>query len=496
MLIAHDLGTSGNKATLISNTGEMLSSVTVPYGADWGADGKAEQNPHDWWNALCQATRDLIAQAEVDANEIEAVSFSGQMMGMVPLDGQGEPIRPAIIWADTRSTAQCDRVLETISMDQAYKITGHRLNCTYSLTKIMWLRDHEPDAFAAMKKFCLAKDYVAYKLTGVLATDPSDASSTNAYDQHAKTWSEEIIQAADLDLSLFPDIAESTDVIGTVTAEAAAATGLAEGTKVVMGGGDGPLAALGAGIIDAESGAYCYLGSSSWVSVASDKPLLDPEMRSMTFNHVIPGMFVPTATMQAGGASASWAVEVLGGGASYDDIFEAASEVEAATQGLFFLPHLIGERSPYWNPLARGVFAGLHIEHKQPHMVRAVLEGVAFNLLTGLRAFTDAGWSIDHIDAIGGLAKSSLMMKLMADIWDLPVAARNIVDEANAIGAAVVAGVGAGVFEDFSIAQRLSQRSADVEPDPARVQAYRRPYDLFLDAYRKIEPWFDSIAAL
>lgn len=496
MLIAHDLGTSGNKATLVDDDGAMLASVTVSYGADWGSDGKAEQNPNDWWNALCQATRDLIAKANVNADDIDAVGFSGQMMGVVPLDGEGDPVRPAIIWADTRSTKQCDRLLAQVSMEDAYRITGHRLNPTYSLTKVMWMRDNEPDNFNRMEKFCLAKDYVAYKLTGVIATDPSDASSTNAYDQSAKGWSEEIIGAADLDLSLFPDIAESTDVIGEVTKEAAEATGLRPGTKVVIGGGDGPMAALGAGVIDAASGAYACLGSSSWVSVASDEPLLDPKMRSMTFNHVIPGKFVPTATMQAGGASVSWAMEVLGENRGYDAVLGDAAEVEAALKGLFFLPYLIGERSPYWNPLARGVFAGLHMEHKQPHMVRAVLEGVTFNLLTGLEAFTDAGMEIDHIDAIGGLAKSSLMMRLMADIWGLPVAARNIVDEANAIGAAVVAGVGAGIFDDFAISKTLSKRSEDTVPNTERTEAYKRPYELFLNAYERIEPWFDDIAKL
>lgn len=496
MIIAHDLGTSGNKATLVDNEGKMLASVTVSYGADWGSDGKAEQNPHDWWHALCQATQELIRKANVNPSDIEAVGFSGQMMGVVPLDGGGEPVRPAIIWADTRSTKQCDQMLSQISMEEAYKITGHRLNPTYSLTKIMWMRDTEPDNFARMKKFCLAKDYVAFKLTGVIVTDPSDASSTNAFDQAKHDWSEDIIEAANLDRRLFPDIAESSDVIGHVTEKAAHATGLRPGTKVVIGGGDGPTAALGAGVIDEASGAYACLGSSSWVSVASDQPLLDPQMRSMTFNHVIPGRFVPTATMQAGGASVSWAMDVLGEKRHYDSVLAEAAQVEAATKGLFFLPYLIGERSPYWNPLARGVFAGLHMEHKQPHMVRAVLEGVTFNLLTGLKAFTDAGMSIDHIDAIGGLAKSELMVRLMADIWGIPVAARNIVDEANAIGAAVVAGVGAGIFDDYAISEKLSKRSADTEPNVERTRAYQRPYELFLDAYDRFEPWFNDIAGL
>ncbi len=493
MLIAHDLGTTGNKATLVSNDGKMIASQTVHYGADWGTDGRAEQDPQDWWAAVCRATRELLASTNTPGTSIDGVSFSGQMMGVVPLDAHGEPVRPAIIWADTRSTKETDALLQRVSMADCYRITGHRLNPTYSLTKLMWLRENEPENFARTAVFCLAKDYTAYKLTGVLATDPSDASSTNAYDQASGDWAWDIIDAAGLDHGLFPTIVPSTHVIGTVTAEAARATGLAEGTPVVIGGGDGPVAALGAGIINEESGAYSYLGSSSWVSLSAPRPLLDPQMRSMTFNHVVPGQFVPTATMQAGGASVGWGHEVLSGGQTYEQFLGAAGHVEAATKGLFFLPYLIGERSPHWNPLARGVFAGLHIDHKQPHMMRAVMEGVAFNLRTGLEAFSDAGFEVDHIDCIGGLAKSPVMLQILADAWNIPVAARDIVDEANSIGAAVLAGVGTGVFEDFSIATRLSHRDPDTAPNERAHAAYEQPYRLFLDAYVRLEPWFADV---
>lgn len=493
MLIAHDLGTTGNKATLVSNDGKMIASQTVHYGADWGTDGRAEQDPQDWWAAVCRATRELLASTNTPGTSIDGVSFSGQMMGVVPLDAHGEPVRPAIIWADTRSTKETDALLQRVSMADCYRITGHRLNPTYSLTKLMWLRENEPENFARTAVFCLAKDYTAYKLTGVLATDPSDASSTNAYDQASGDWAWDIIDAAGLDHGLFPTIVPSTHVIGTVTAEAARATGLAEGTPVVIGGGDGPVAALGAGIINEESGAYSYLGSSSWVSLSAPRPLLDPQMRSMTFNHVVPGQFVPTATMQAGGASVGWGHEVLSGGQTYEQFLGAAGHVEAATKGLFFLPYLIGERSLHWNPLARGVFAGLHIDHKQPHMMRAVMEGVAFNLRTGLEAFSDAGFEVDHIDCIGGLAKSPVMLQILADAWNIPVAARDIVDEANSIGAAVLAGVGTGVFEDFSIATRLSHRDPDTAPNERAHAAYEQPYRLFLDAYVRLEPWFADV---
>ncbi|RFA13151.1 xylulokinase [Subtercola boreus] len=496
MIISHDLGTTGNKATLVSNDARLIAAVSVNYGADFGPGGRAQQNPHDWWNAMTEANRTLLEKGGITSADVDAISFSGQMMGVVPMDAAGDVVRPAIIWADTRSGTQCDTLIERIGMERAYAITGHRLNPTYSLSKVMWLRDTEPEAFARIDTVMQAKDYLAYRLTGVRVTDPSDASSTNAYDQAASAWSTELIEAAELDPSLFPEIVESTTVIGTVTADAARQTGLAAGTPVVIGGGDGPMAALGAGIIDASSGAYAYLGSSSWVSISADAPLHDPLMRSMTFNHVIPGRFVPTATMQAGGASLSWVTSLLAPGQNdrYKELLGAAASAAASEDGLFFLPHLLGERSPYWNPAARAAFVGLLMHHGRGNMTRAVLEGVAFNLHTGLRAFVENGTSIPSIDAIGGAANSGLLLDIFADVWGVPVSARDLVDEANAIGAAVVAGVGVGIFEGFDTASKFSNRAERRVPDPARHARYGSEYSTFLDAYRRLEPWFDELA--
>jgi len=500
VIISHDLGTTGDKATLVDAGGRVVAAVTAPYDTDFGPRGKAEQDPAAWWRALCSATRQLLASVPVDAGRIEGVSFSGQMMGAVLLDAAGEPVRPAIIWADTRSTAQTGQLLERVDMETGYRITGHRLNPTYSLTKAMWVRDTEPDAFARARHLVLAKDFAIHRLTGAVVTDPSDASSTNAYDQAAGTWSDELIEAAGLPRSLFPEIVASTTVVGTVTADAAERTGLLAGTPVVAGGGDGPMGALGAGIVDAASGAYTYLGSSSWVSLAADAPLHDPQMRTMTFNHVIPGRYVPTATMQAGGASLQWIVDVLAPGdpghdgpGRYERLLGAAACVPASADGLYFLPHLLGERSPYWNPAARAVFAGLARHHGPEHLVRAVVEGVAFNLHTGLRAFVENGARIEAIDAIGGAANSPQLLAVFADIWGMPVRRRNLVDEATALGAAVVGGVGVGLFDDFAVASRMSERTAEHLPDAAAHHRYGGEYELFLDAYRRLEPWFEKL---
>jgi xylulokinase len=495
MLIAHDLGTTGNKASLHSDNGALIGSVTVTYPTRFAPGGIAEQDPDDWWRALTEATRELLARHDVDAGEVRGLAISGQMMGAVLLDAAYRPVRPAIIWADTRSGAQCAELVGRIGAERAYTLLGHRLNPTYSITKVMWVRDREPEVFATVRHVCLAKDYAVFRLTGRLATDPSDASSTNAYDQERGTWSDVVLGAAGLDPALLPEIVPATAVVGTLTSAAAGGTGLRAGTPVVMGGGDGPLAAVGAGVVSPADGAYCYLGSSSWVSVAAPRPLHDPAMRTMTFDHVVPGHYVPTATMQAGGASLEWIADVLEPGEAGDRfgrLVEAADTADASSDGLYFLPHLLGERSPYWNPDAAGAFVGIRRHHDRPHLVRAVLEGVAFNLLTCVDAFREHGAPVDRVDAIGGGAASDVWLRILADVWGCPVRRRSIVEEANSLGAAVTAAVGLGLVDGFGVARELSEVTAEFTPDPERHAAYRERHAVFLDAYRRLEPWFEG----
>ncbi|MBK0418381.1 xylulokinase [Leucobacter sp. CSA1] len=495
LVLAHDLGTTGDKATLVAADGTLVGSVTVAYPVDFGADGKAEQDPDDWWRAFCEANHRLLGLHGLDPSRIGAVSFSGQMMGAVLIDGRGRPVRPGIIWADTRARAQCDQLVERVGMDEVYRMTGHRANPTYSLSKLMWVRDTEPEAFARAERFLTAKDVILHRLTGRCVTDPSDASGTNAYDQDAQGWSGELIEAAGLDRALFPEIVESSADLGGVRPEVAAESGLSPATRVIAGGGDGPMGALGAGIVDRSSGVYTYLGSSSWVSFADTRPLHDPLMRSMTFNHVIPGHFVPTATMQAGGASLDWIVSVLRPGA--DDRFEAAladaERAEASADGLYFLPHLLGERSPYWNPRARAAFVGLQMPHDRANMVRAVIEGVAFNLRTGLVAFAEAGHSFERIDAIGGAAKSPLVGRILADTWQLSVVPSSIGDHATSLGAAAVAALGVGLIRQEEVPEFVGKAAGPgIEPRLDAAENDRR-YALFMDAYRRLEGWFDEL---
>jgi xylulokinase len=491
MLIAHDLGTTGNKASLHHDDGRLVAAVTVAYPAHFADGGVAEQNPEDWWNAVVAATRDLLARTGTTPSDVAGVVVSGQMMGAVLLDGEGAPVRPAIIWADTRSGAQQRELESALGREHAYRILGHRLNPTYSVEKVMWVRDNEPENWERVRRVCVAKDFIVLRLTGRLATDRSDASGTNAYDQIAGAWSGEVLAAARLDPALFPEILESTSIVGTLTPDAAVALGLPASTRVVTGGGDGPLAAVGSGVVAPEDGAYVCLGTSSWISFAADAPLHDPGMRTMTFDNVVPRSFVPTATMQAGGASVQWIAEALSPDPSRPETARLTADAggDLDTEGLYFLPYLLGERSPLWDPHARGAFVGIGRHHRREHLVRAVLEGVAYNLLTCIDAFRASGAVIDRIDAVGGGAQSDAWLAVLADVWGVPVRRRTIVEEANSLGAAVTGAVGLGLAE-FSVARSLSEVTAEFLPDPARHAEHLRRHRRFTEAYAALAPWF------
>lgn len=493
MIIAHDLGTTGNKASLHSDDGKMLQHCTISYPAHFASGGVAEQNPMDWWNAVGGASKKLLQMANVSADQITGIGISGQMMGAIFLDENFNPTRDAIIWADFRAQKQSDLLIEKIGLEKAYKKLGHRLNPTYSISKVMWVRDNQPDIWAKTKHICIAKDFVNQKLTGRFVTEPSDASSTNCFDQIKLNWDAEILNAANIPISYFPEIVSSTTVIGGLTKDAADHVGLNAGTPVVAGGGDGPMAALGAGIIEPSDGAYVCMGSSSWVAVSTDKPLHDSKMRSMTWNHIVPNKFSPTATMQAGGASLQWMVEDLlpvSEKDRYKILLDEAGKVNSSDDGLFFLPHILGERSPYWNPSAAGAFIGLGRHHDRSYLVRAVLEGVAFNLLTCIQAFTDNGVPIKQVDVIGGGAESALWLQIFADIWGVKVRSRSIVEDANSLGAAVTTLVALGKGE-FSMVKELSTITAEFNPT-SQSQKYQKQHKVFLDGYYKLEEWFTT----
>ena len=502
-IIAHDLGTTGNKATLYNKEGQLIGSAFYGYDVDYVHTGWAEQNPEAWWQAVCVSTHQLLAETKTRPDDIACISFSGQMMGCVPLDKNGRPLRSAIIWADQRAVAQAQWVGERVPPDEVYRITGHPLTASYSLNKILWLRDHQPDIYRAAHKFVHAKDAMVARLTGHFVTDHSDASGMNLYDLAQQTWSARIVDAAGLNADQLPEIHASTDVVGEVRPAVAADVGVVAGTPVVIGGGDGVCAAAGAGAV-AAGVAYNYIGSSSWISVITEKPILDPDQVTNTFAHMVPGLFMPCGTMQAAGASYQWARDQLGqteteaaaqlGLSPYELMNRVAQSSAPGANGLLFLPYLMGERSPHWNPKARAGFIGLTIRHTRADMIRAALEGITMNLRLILLGFLRQGASIDAMRVIGGGARGLFWNQMMADMYDRPVQRLAILGEATSMGAALAGGIGVGLYPDFAMSRTMNPIAQTVEPNPAAQAAYRQNYPIFEAAYKALLPIYDMLA--
>jgi len=498
-ILAHDLGTTGNKATLFDENGTLVATAFEGYETYYAQPGWVEQEPASWWAAVCRATAGVMRKAGIDKRAIAAISFSGHMMGCVPVDEGGNALRRAIIWADQRATSQVVTLLSRMSQEEIYRITGTRPNPNYTLEKLMWLRDNEPGLFGRTRFVLQAKDYIIARLTGEFVTDYSDASATNAFNLVRKRWSDEILAAVDLPKRLFPPPYPSTEIIGRVRHFDAVDL---EGVPVVLGGGDGACATTGAGVIRANEG-YNYFGSSAWIAIATSEPVIDPEMRTFNLCHLAPDLYMPVGTMQSAGGSYDWIREILFSealGVSADDAFAHlnrwAAESPPGAHGVLFLPYLIGERSPHWNEDARGAFIGLARSHGVSDLVRAVLEGVAFNLRTIFEALTEQGAKLTSLRMIGGGTRNHALCQILSDVLAIPIERLESGEFATSLGAAVCAGVGVGMFDDFAVAERLCPVSQTDTPDCAATEIYNRLYPLFIDAYRALEGEFGRLAEL
>ena len=505
-ILAHDLGTTGNKATLFDASGAAVAATFAAYETTYPRPNWAEQDPADWWRAVRDSTRELLATGGIAPGEMAVISFSGMMNGALAVDAAGEALHPAIIWADQRATAEAGFLTGCCGAKEIYHRTGHRPGASYTAAKMLWMQRHRPGLYTRTHQFLQAKDYAAYKLCGVFATDYSDASGTNLFDLEQRDWAEDIIKAVGLDPLKLPPVHPSSTIIGQVTPEAAAETGLLAGTPVVIGGGDGACATVGAGSVHAGD-AYNYIGSSSWIAVTAEQPLYDPQMRTFTFAHLDPDLYFPTGTMQCAGGSFDWLERLLrrpesakgrgkGDARLYDEMNAAAAGVPPGAGGLLYLPYLIGERSPHWNPLARSAFAGLTMPHGRAEMARAVLEGVAFNLKMILDAFLSQGADIKAMRLIGGGARSALWRQILADVYGLPILRPALLTEATALGAAIAGGVGVGLFTGFDVAHQLVQVEKAEQPNPAHSRRYAALYALFQQTYTALEPIFEQLASL
>lgn len=501
-LLAHDLGTSGNKATLYSEEGQLVASHTASYPTRFFNGNWAEQEPGDWWKAVCEGSRALVAQ--VNPADIAVVALSGQMMGCTPVDRAGNALRPSILYCDQRASQQAEGLLAQISMRDFYAIAGHRVSPSYTLEKLMWIRDHEPEVYRRTCKTLCAKDYINFKLTGRMATDFSDASGTNAFDLNRFAWSEKLIDLAGVDGAMFPDAMDSAEILGEITPEAAQATGLKAGTPVAVGGGDGSCAGVGVGCVKPGM-AYNYLGSSSWIALTVEQPIVDEQMRTMNWAHCVKGYLHPSGTMQTAGSSFNWLKEqlcspeseraVAQGTSPFKLIDEAIASVPVGARGVLFLPYMLGERTPWWNPDARGAFIGLSLASRREDMLRAVMEGITMNLGIIANIFRQHV-SIPAITVIGGGAQSAVWRQMMADVYDCRVESLNYLEEATSMGAAVIGGVAAGLFKDFEVIHRFISVAHAATPSPAAVETYRRLRGILEHSYRGLEQVYGELAAL
>lgn len=499
-LLAYDIGTSGTKASLFAVEGKLVKSNTQPHDITYGNGGCVEQNPENWWQAVVKATKYLTEG--IDKSEILGISFSGQMMGCVLVDETGAVLRDSIIWADTRAKEEERTLLENLGEVRGYEILGHRISCSYSIAKLMWVKNHQPEIYEKAYKMLQAKDYIILKMTGEFVSDFSDASGTNGLDIEKLCWSQELFDAAGLDIEKMPRLVNSSDVVGSLQGAVAEELGLAEGTKVVCGGGDGPCAALGAGCIK-ENQYFLTFGTSSWIAGTTKAPFFDSKRVLFSFAHVIPEYYSPTGTMQAAGSSYSYIrntffeSQIAEAAEKGVDVYELLNKmIEASPVGaknLLYLPYLVGERSPRWNPNTTGSFIGMNMEHQKEDYLRATLEGVAMNLELILQAHRQ-NTNIDELILTGGGAKGDVVAQILADVCNCVIQRPDHVEEATSMAAAVLAGVGVGVYDDFDVIHRFLKFDNETKPIPEHHAIYEKRKVVFDQCYYALEPLYEAIS--
>ena len=446
-----DVGTSGSRAVLIDTEGRVVSSATIEHAPFASPQvGWAEQDAPDWWRASSSAVRAVLTSDGVRAEEVGAIGFSGQMHGAVLLDERDEVLRPSIIWCDQRTDAQCRALTERVGAGRLIELTCNPALTGFTLPKMLWVREREPEVWRRVEKLLLPKDYVRLRLTGEKVTDVADASGTLLFDVARRRWSGEMLAAAEVDARLLPRVAESTEVVGRVSEAGAAATGLRVGTPVVAGAGDQAAGAVGMGVVR-PGNVSATIGTSGVVFAATDKPALDALGRVHTFCHAMPGRWHVMGVTQGAGLSLRWFRDQFGAAGAddgrdpYERLCEEAESVPAGADGLLWAPYLMGERTPHLDPHARAALTGLTAAHTRAHVVRAILEGVAFSLRDTFEIFKEMKVPVEAIRLGGGGARSQVWRQIQADVYGHSVELVET-EEGAAYGAALLAGVGGGAW--------------------------------------------------
>lgn len=495
LLLGIDLSTTGAKALLIDEKGSVVSSATTPLSLSTPRDLWSEQEPRDWWEATINSIKRALSVADSAREKVVAIGLTGQMHGLVVLDHEGKVLRPAILWNDQRCGAECDEIRARVGLERLVQITGNDALTGFTAPKILWLKNHEPEIYRRIHHVLLPKDYIRYKLSGVMAMDKADGSGTMLFDLGKRTWSPDILNALNFSAEWFPPTFEGHETTSEVSAEAAEVTGLKKGIPIVAGGGDQSAQAIGVGVVRPGTIAVT-LGTSGVVFAATESPLIEPQGRLHAFCHAVAGRWHLMGVMLSAAGSLQWYRDCLASDRSFEELVNEASSVPAGSEGLIFLPYLCGERTPHPDPLARGAWIGLTTRHGRAHLTRAVLEGVAFGLKDMFELMKSAGLGpIEQVRVSGGGAKSPLWRQILADVLEAELVTANTTEGA-AYGAALLAGVGAGFWPDVDTAcARTIVINDRISPVAENIDRYRALYQQYKTLYPTLKPVFHALSA-
>lgn len=494
-LIGVDLGTSGTKTVLFDEVGSVLASKTVEYSLYQPQNGWAEQDPADWWHATCDGIQSVLKTASVKASEIKGIGISGQMHGLVMLDKNGTVLRKSIIWCDQRTAAECEEITQAVGAKRLIEITANPALTGFTASKILWVRNHEPEVYEKCAHILLPKDYIRYMLTGEFATEVSDASGMQLLDVPGRKWSDEVLEKLHIDKALLAKVYESPEITGRVTACAAQLCGLVSGIPVVGGAGDNAAAAVGTGTV-CDGTAFTTLGTSGVVFAHTDKLCIDPQGRVHTFCCAVPGAWHVMGVTQAACLSLKWFRDTFCTDESYAALDKAAEKIPIGCDKLLYLPYLMGERTPHLDPDCRGVFFGLSAMHTKAHLTRAVMEGVAYSQRDSVEVLRSMGVTITDMLACGGGGTSPLWRQMLADIYACPV--KTVASkEGPALGVAILAAVGTGLYASVSQAcKEIIKINPAQNPIASNSAAYEKVYALYTSLYPALKNSFKQLSAL